>query len=381
MSDQAATRKRRDWTVQLMRIIACMIVIGVHSLPNVKISSGVYSTSRVFLSCVFADGVAIFWMISGFYLFRNFSYRKLLKRSAAKILVPYLLCEAFIFYFYDFIAGRKGLLESISHGWSDYAEVIKKALSLQVLAEHSNHYWYIIAYLMVIAASPLLYAFAEKYLTKPASSKIFAAAALGLLVLNDVSLNNAMHFSHYGARALVCGSLFVLLGFIVYENRGLFKNRIWRVLAPALFFGLNLLRMFIQLWLYTLESSPKTIIYWYTSFGAVNALLVAAFCFSFSDENENESRFHAAIDYVGSLTFWIYLIHKLVQKALRSLGVLAFIKRHATGSGQDNIFTNSAYSLLTVLAIFTVSALICAALKEALKILSRLWPKSAASSL
>lgn len=69
-----ASSKERDVSIELVRIIACLIIVGVHTLLSAQIN-GSYSNRRIFLSCLFADGVAIFWMISGCFLFQNFKQK------------------------------------------------------------------------------------------------------------------------------------------------------------------------------------------------------------------------------------------------------------------------------------------------------------------
>ena len=51
---------KKDPAVELMRIIGCIIVIGVHSNLYGAIEMG---KGASLISCWLADGVAIFWMI------------------------------------------------------------------------------------------------------------------------------------------------------------------------------------------------------------------------------------------------------------------------------------------------------------------------------
>lgn len=57
-------KNERDMSVELARILACLIVIGVHSCLSVY-HENYYDLNRIFISCLFADGVAIFWLIMG----------------------------------------------------------------------------------------------------------------------------------------------------------------------------------------------------------------------------------------------------------------------------------------------------------------------------
>ena len=52
--------KQRDWSVELMRIIGCLIVIGCHTIPWPISVGGVYLNSKVLLQCFYGDGVLLF---------------------------------------------------------------------------------------------------------------------------------------------------------------------------------------------------------------------------------------------------------------------------------------------------------------------------------
>jgi len=350
------SKKQRDWTVELMRILACLIVIGTHTLPPVKIDDGIYSTSRVFLSCVVGDGVAIFWIISGFYLFRDYNYKNVLARSVKKVLIPYLVYEAFVFYFADWIIDGATIIDSIEHSREAYAEVFNKILTLNVITGHSLQFWYVLAYMMMIVASPILYTFVKKAEEDSNWKSIYVVVLLLLLVWNDFSSNKAIGFSHHGTGALVASSLLVIYGCFVYKWREKMGG-VWRYLAPAMFVVLNLVRMKIQLYRYSITPDNNSIIFWYSVFGMASATLVAAFCFSFKADKHGIAQ--RVICTLGSYTFPIYVVHIFVRDFLNSRGITAYLKDAIIGTGYGNIWTNTAYSISIIGTIFCMSLLVC----------------------
>ena len=60
---------KRDPGVEFMRILACLMVIGIHTALYAQVD-GSWIFSRVFFNCIVADGVAVFFMITGFFLFQ-----------------------------------------------------------------------------------------------------------------------------------------------------------------------------------------------------------------------------------------------------------------------------------------------------------------------
>ena len=59
------TKKQRDLSIDLIRIIACIIVIATHlALTTYNIYEVQVDWSRLFTKCFLADGVAIFFLIT-----------------------------------------------------------------------------------------------------------------------------------------------------------------------------------------------------------------------------------------------------------------------------------------------------------------------------
>ena len=66
---------KRNPSVELMRIFACLVVVGVHTCLS-AVSGDSVDKGRLFISCLLADGVAVFWIIMGFFLFGRSDYKK-----------------------------------------------------------------------------------------------------------------------------------------------------------------------------------------------------------------------------------------------------------------------------------------------------------------
>lgn len=76
---------KQDTRVQLIRIMACMMVIGCHIRLSYITSDGLIDKSILFISGFFDDGVAIFFLIMGFLLFKNESVGKLLRKVFSQL--------------------------------------------------------------------------------------------------------------------------------------------------------------------------------------------------------------------------------------------------------------------------------------------------------
>ena len=69
--------KTRDISVDIIRIVGCLIVILTHlSLQVLNQAYNRIDWSRLLEKCFLSDGVPIFFMITGFFLVNGRSYKK-----------------------------------------------------------------------------------------------------------------------------------------------------------------------------------------------------------------------------------------------------------------------------------------------------------------
>lgn len=90
--------KERDQRVELCRIIACIMVVAIHINLSYVINNKIIA-SRLFWSCLCADAVSVFWLISGFFIYKKFNYKHILKRTVISICFPLLLINLFYLIF------------------------------------------------------------------------------------------------------------------------------------------------------------------------------------------------------------------------------------------------------------------------------------------
>ena len=88
---------KRDAQAELYRVIGCVIVVAIHCWQS---RYGLDSSiSSMVISCGLADGVAIFWLLSGFFLYKNYSYRKTMKRTIKTVVIP-TICVSLVAFFF-----------------------------------------------------------------------------------------------------------------------------------------------------------------------------------------------------------------------------------------------------------------------------------------
>ena len=91
--------KKRDCRVELCRIIACIMVIAIHINLSYIGSSGQIIFHRLLWSCLCADAVSVFWLISGFFIYKKFNYRHIIKRLVNSICIPLFVVNILYLFF------------------------------------------------------------------------------------------------------------------------------------------------------------------------------------------------------------------------------------------------------------------------------------------
>ena len=304
---------KKDPAVELMRIIGCIIVIGVHSNLYGAIEMG---KGASLISCWLADGVAIFWMISGFFMFKNFDYHKVMKRTLQNIVIPLIIVSIVTFYFInDVIAGNK--IHIFSHSSDEYVHIIKNLIQWYGPIDTLFPLWYLYVYIFLMICSPVIYAFIGYLDQKKQRVIIFLILSLLFFIWNDISNNTMACFDHHTITGMFPAALQMIWGYYIYKYRKKIKNAWYAIAAVFGFFALNAVRSRIRFYRYSEGILSDQINIWYTSIGLLCACCVFIFCYIIV--RKNSSIMNKCICFFASHTFNIYLIHALV---------LAFIDRY-----------------------------------------------------
>lgn len=316
---------KRNPSVELMRIIACYIVLSCHCNFTVIVENA-SAPHKLYLASLLGDPVTIFWMITGFFLFNNTDYKKLWKHTFTKILVPLLLLYIVDFHISNYLLGRTSLVDSLHRTPAEYADFLHKLITLHAPTELSSaHTWYVLAYVLVILAFPIFKAFTD-FLDKSTKREIiFLTISGAMIILNDIFINELLDFSFHGVGVLVPSYIEIIWGHIIFRHRKLFTKKIFILIAPIAFFGINAIRSLFQFYRETnMIDTDRHLFLWSSSFGIICAICVITFCLSLVDST-GESFVNKSICVVASYTYGIYLIHALVQEEITKLGYFTYM--------------------------------------------------------
>lgn len=309
---------KRDPAVEFMRILACLMVIGIHTALYALVDSQ-WLLSRVFFNCIVADGVGIFFMITGFFLFQNKSYGKLLKRTWKNLGIPTVIYSVAGFFLFGWLLDGKSFSESIHVSGETARTALKKLLSWSNPVSHSDHLWYVYIYMLLILIFPVLKCFVDYLDEERRRTKIFLVLTFGAFVWNDISGNTFLALGHHSINGLVPASIEVIWGHILYRNRGNFSKK-WIPAAGAGFLLINMIRAVIQQRQYRMDGKPSCVLYWFSAMGLFCAVCVVCFCLALFRGMKKESMGSRVICQVASCTFMIYLLHMAVRDLLSRFG-------------------------------------------------------------
>ena len=327
--------------VELARIFGCLLVVGVHCWIN-NFGVAIQSKSGTYIACIFADGVAVFWIISGFFMYKNYSYKQTLKRTVKSIIIPMLLLSAAMFFVLNNYLNGNGW-HFILHSKDDYKWILNSLLIWTNPVDRLGHFWYLYVYILLMLCSPVIAAFI-KYLEEDTKrEKLFLVLTFLLLVWNDLSNNQMGRFEHHAFAGAFPAAIESVWGYLIYKYRDRLRKRRYIFITAGAFLGLNLLRMAIQLGRYhRIQDAATYILYWFSSIGLLCAICVIVFSFA-AIHSRKATVVNRVICWLASYTFSIYLLYPVVNSFLdmyevRSRLSEALLKFHIGGVGKEILY-------------------------------------------
>ena len=346
------TKKERDYACDLIRILATYIVVATHVKLGFWEDDHIIST-RLFFACLFGDGVSIFFILSGFFMFNGTTFGNRFKKCVLSIVLPAFLVAIVTQIIYPWI--------SSSSLWGGITFYIPwNEINVSILQQNAGnlqgcfHFWYIFAYIKWILFYPLL-----KWICQEGKEQNLCRRLLIILQLISVLVSNAKLLYNISLNTYSFFDTSILLGIIGFEiscKRNSIKgNLVIRFVSLLTFIAINFARLVAQENLYFIDTNNSTYLNWDSIFGILCA--TAAFCFLYSWNFDNISiRTKKMIKFISDRTFIIYLFHVIVYFKCSSMGLQGkFIQ---LCSQRLNIIGDTIYSVLYPLFIFVITFVI-----------------------
>ena len=352
---QEQKKNRKDPAVELLRIIGALMVVGTHVKQGFFTGDGSLSGTRVLIACLVGDGVAVFWLICGFFFPGNvdskMSYTQIIKKAVRKILIPMLCLSLFTFFFSGLLLDGKSLAESVHHSADEYRELIRGFAQWRNPVSYCGHMWYMYVYFLIMLCFPL--AWGMVCWARRSSKSFYVPFFLwAVLLLNDYFHNSIFKFSHNSINGMAGALVYILTGSILYRWRNKFVGSKKGCLAGiTMFLGANLLRCYFAGKCLLADPKDTLMLFWYTHFGYISAIGIVLTIWGITPWFRNKEFPEKVICHLGSRTMGIYLIHFLILQKTRNMGL---------GSRLNSILGISTigsilYELIYALIIFLIS--------------------------
>lgn len=339
MKGREEKKKQRDPAVDFLRVIACLMVVGIH--VNVM---GTGSRSKLMLGMLFSDGVTIFFILMGFFFFRK-GFLQTLRRGLLQVVLPGLAIMLLSYQFAPWIMGQQGLRACFLHAQFDPAAFFTDMMSwgANIRQPLAAHLWYIFNYLQLLLAYPLLRPLYPDRTEKTVGGGIGASAATSLQTAEDANAADPyrryrlylivfifanqilMDLAVTGLQSLwpvqlspfmlyTSAGMLLMIGYELYAMRQTIRQYAerghLRAMLVTLLLVLLLLRCAVQSFVFGLNESQDFYMHWNCAFATVMSVLFIALVLSFDFTKEDTvSRLVRLIAKVGPYTFWIYLVH------------------------------------------------------------------------
>ena len=358
---------KRNPSVELMRIIACLTVLMCHCNLLLNKADCNYSL-EMYLTGILSDGVTVFFMITGFFIFNNTSYKKLWRHTFFRIVIPLLVLYITDLFFTEFLTGKCSVTDSLSHGVENITSYLISIVHLDTPSPAMSHTWYVFAYLIIILIFPIIKPFVMYLNDNKTAQKVFIIISATLWILNDILMNKLFGFAFHGAGVIIPSTLLVIWGYVIYQNRYLMTHKVYIIISPVIFLLINALRMLSMT--IVEEKFPDenaNLFVWYSFFGVINALLVISFCLSVIRNNKPNAT-NRFICYMASFTFGIYLIHPILQELAKNYGFFTYLHDTLT-----NVMPTWAYLIIALLISALLSFIACFVICLAIRLVKKLF--------
>jgi len=318
-----ANLKKRDINVDLIRVIACLLVIGAHlCLQVLNQCFNRIDWSRLLEKSFFADGVPLFLMITGFFLVNGRNYKKIWKSTTFKVLIPTLIYIVFVQIFCMFIVNKESFVWCLQNAFSNLnIPIILKGILSGDMTQINGlciHLWYILSYVKIIIWIPVLWLVCKEEKSSKLARRIIIAFGIIATVITDIK--RFITIPTIGAVKIFglvdMELLYVLLGYELFVHKDKIKNNKKVFILSAIgFIIVNFIRYRIEMQYMVLNSYTNIVgrenfLGWqYTCLNIISGLFIFTSIYSLEIKSEKISKI---IIWLADKTFGIYLIHYLL---------------------------------------------------------------------
>lgn len=361
--EESKVKSKRDSSIELIRVVACMIVVLIHLSLNVFAEyHAQVDWSRLFEKCFLSDGVPLFYLIMGFFLTNGRSYKKIWKNTLKRVVIPVLIFILFAQVFFMFILNKQPLEWCFKNAFINLniQGIFRTIVTGDVVHINSicAHLWYIISYLKITLWIPVLWLLCKEEENPKLARRMIIGFGILATIIRDIQRFYVLPIGEIKEFFMIdLDILYVLLGYEIFVHRDKIKNnKKLCILSGIAFVLINVIRYKIEMKYMVMNNffeitGRETFADWrHTALNFVSALSLFMFFYSFEIKGEKISKI---INWIADKTFGIYLIHYVL---LAKIDLYKFDKI-------GNLVYELIYLFIGLIVIFTSSLLITCLLR------------------
>ena len=346
--------KERNVKIELIRIVACLLVIMQHItiVPLISETGELYEGVATLIAIFYKD-VPLFLIISGFLMFQKpgeekitdlwTSYRHKLKNLLLYVFLPSCIIVAISAVLAPVLTGEQTLSELMAApDWKLIFVCIRNYIVIQQTASVYQIFWYLWVYIEVVMFFPLL-AFICQDTKDKNKIRRFLMLLSGLnVLLNDLQVIG-WWTGNFDNITLNKYFLYVLIGyeFYLFVQRADMKKI--RICGAVMFGGGIAVGVLVERYFYyrqTLQYMP--VVFTIAASAGLFLLLYSL----------KEPKLPKVWNYLGKETLYIYMVHILVIFTCKNIWGDFFMNLFGGGS---NVLWLILYDIVYGAIIFTIS--------------------------
>lgn len=343
----------KNHSIELVRIIACLLVIMAHSQLSVVEENAIVS-GRLAFSTLIADDVPLFLLVTGFFLFGRiksdadiiptFPYKA--KSFLSRVYIPtivYILISIFYRYFSS-LGPNSTILDA---DWDYLWRFIFRLAP-------GDHLWYICTYMSFIFFFPMLAFVCQDNPQKNKLRHTLLAVAIAGAVVGDIQYFFKMSMFELDKFLWGYCTIFLILGYelslFIRKFNG-HQKKLFAIGAVVYLIGF-LTKYFLQDYMFTEYGYVNNRFRWLqTSLCFVTATGMFTTIYALGTIIKANSIPAKIINYIGSCTFAIYLFHMLVLNSTWNFRGMLWRNFNHTMTLPDI----TAYYIVNSLAVFGIT--------------------------
>ncbi len=299
---------KKNVSIEVLRIIACILVIMAHIQLH-PVQDGIVINGRLIFSAIIADNVPIFFLITGFYMFKDIKtdhdiltvYRRKIKDVIIKLWIPAFIVAIISCYLEKRFYGKEEI---------DWLQLWNFVFKLQA-GGNFGHLWYICTYIKIIIWFPLFALLCQNQEIKNKIRRLFIIASLSCVFLNDLEYVIGKDFTNFSDIFFNYHVIYIFLGYELSLFLKDDKNENSKLYVGGVVFILSIItKVCMQKIMYSINGVwIDNRFLWLESFLCYFSSC-SIFCFWYSlRKNLKENKI---IFWLGKYTFYIYLFHILI---------------------------------------------------------------------